>query len=164
MGLRPVNNVVDITNYVLLELGHPLHPFDLAKVKEGRIIVRRAKKKETIITLDGVERTLPEGTVVIADPEKAIAIGGIMGGANSEITEGTTDVLIESAYFDSILVRRATQRLGLSTEASYRFERGADPEITLKALDRVCAKNTLGVRWPLVSSMFILKKQKRRKR
>ena len=139
VGLRPVNNVVDITNYVLLELGHPLHPFDLAKVKEGRIIVRRAKKKETIITLDGVERTLPEGTVVIADPEKAIAIGGIMGGANSEITEGTTDVLIESAYFDPILVRRATQRLGLSTEASYRFERGADPEITLKALDRVCA-------------------------
>jgi phenylalanyl-tRNA synthetase beta chain len=139
VGVRPVNNIVDITNYVLLEYGHPLHPFDFAKIKEGRVIVRQAKEGEKIITLDGTERTLSRETIVITDPEKAIGIAGIIGGANSEITETTTDVLIESAYFDPILIRRAAKRLGLSTEASYRFERGADPEITLKALNRVCA-------------------------
>jgi len=139
VGLRPLNNVVDVTNYVLMELGHPLHVFDYHKLDEDRIVVRRAQSGESIVTLDGVERDLTEQMLVIADAEKPVAIAGVMGGANSEVTEQTTTVLIESAYFDPVSIRRTSKALGLSTEASYRFERGADFEMVTLALDRTAA-------------------------
>ncbi|RJP14008.1 MAG: phenylalanine--tRNA ligase subunit beta [Candidatus Abyssobacteria bacterium SURF_5] len=138
-GLRPINNVVDITNYVLLELGHPLHAFDYHKLFENRIVVRRALPKESIVTLDGANRGLTEQMLVIADAEKPVAIAGVMGGANSEVTEQTKTVLIESAYFDPVTIRRTSKALGLSTEASFRFERGADPQMLTVALDRAAA-------------------------
>ncbi len=138
-GLRPVNNVVDITNYVLMELGHPLHAFDYDKLGENRIVVRRAGEGESITTLDGVERKLSKDMLVIADAQKPVAIAGVMGGADSEVAEGTTSILIESAYFDPVSVRGTSKALGLSTEASYRFERGADPEMAITALDRAAA-------------------------
>ncbi len=139
VGLRPLNNVVDVTNYVLMELGHPLHAFDYHKLDENRIVVRRARGGESIVTLDGIERELTEQMLVIADAEKPVAIAGVMGGANSEVTEQTTTVLIESAYFDPVSIRRTSKALGLSTEASYRFERGADFEMVTLALDRTAA-------------------------
>jgi phenylalanyl-tRNA synthetase beta chain len=135
-GLRPLNNVVDITNYVLIELGHPLHAFDYNKLEENRIVVRRAQKGELIETLDGVKRELSDDMLVIADAQNAVAIAGVMGDASSEVTEQTTTVLIESAYFDPASIRRTSKALGLSTEASYRFERSADPEMAIRALDR----------------------------
>ncbi len=135
-GLRPLNNVVDVTNYVLIELGHPLHAFDYHKLDENKIVVRRARKDESIVTLDGAGRDLSEDMLVIADAEKPVAIAGVMGGANSEVTDQTKSVLIESAYFDPVSVRRTSKALGLSTEASYRFERGADYEMVTLALDR----------------------------
>ncbi len=138
-GLRPINNVVDVTNYVLLELGHPLHAFDYEKLYENRIVVRRARPGESIVTLDGNNRTLSEKMLVIADAEKPVAIAGVMGGANSEVTDLTKTILIESAYFDPISIRRTSKALGLSTEASFRFERGADPDMVTVALDRTAA-------------------------
>ncbi len=138
-GLRPLNNVVDVTNYVLMELGHPLHAFDYNKLEENRIVVRRARSGESIVTLDGTSRELSEHMLVIADAEKPVAIAGIMGGANSEVTELTNTVLIESAYFDPATIRKTSKSLGLSTEASYRFERGADPEMAPVALDRAAS-------------------------
>lgn len=136
IGQRPINNVADITNYVLHELGQPLHAFDLAKVGGRRIVVRRATAVEKLMTLDGVERTLSSEMLVIADAEKPIALAGIMGGEDSEISNTTTDVLIESAYFDPDSVRRTARALGMDTEASRRFERGADCENVLKAQER----------------------------
>jgi phenylalanyl-tRNA synthetase beta chain len=136
IGQRPINNVADITNFVLHELGQPLHAFDLAKLAENRIVVRRAAKDEAIKTLDGVERKLDEQMLVIADAEKAVAVAGVMGGEESEISDSTTDVLIESAYFDPASVRRTAKLLGLHTEASHRFERGTDPEGVLAAQKR----------------------------
>jgi len=136
-GIRPINNVVDATNYVLFDLGHPLHAFDLAKLAGHEIRVRRAKPGERLVTLDGVERLLSPEDVVIADGEKPVALAGIMGGANSEITELTTAVLLESAYFDPVRVRRTRRRLGLDTEASRRFERGADRAMARMAVDAV---------------------------
>jgi phenylalanyl-tRNA synthetase beta chain len=138
-GLRPLNNIVDITNYVLIELGHPLHAFDYDKLEENRIIVRRAKKGESITTLDGLERKLEPEMLVIADAELPVAIAGVMGGAGSEVTELTKTVLLESAYFNPISIRRTSKSLGLSTEASYRFERGTDPEMAIVALDRAAS-------------------------
>jgi phenylalanyl-tRNA synthetase beta chain len=138
-GLRPLNNVVDVTNFVLIELGHPLHAFDYDKLEENRIVVRRAQNGELIETLDGVKRELLEQMLVIADAKDAVAIAGVMGGAASEVTEQTTTILIESAYFDPVSIRRTAKSLGLSTEASYRFERGADPEMALTALDRAAS-------------------------
>lgn len=138
-GLRPINNVVDVTNYVLIELGHPLHAFDYEKLEEHRIVVRRARQGESIVTLDGATRKLTSQMLVIADAERPVAIAGVMGGANTEVTELTTSVLIESAYFDPVTIRRTSKALGLSTEASYRFERGADPEMVTLALDRTAA-------------------------
>lgn len=134
-GIRPINNVVDATNYVLLDLGHPLHAFDLQKVGGRHIRVRRARSGERLVTLDGEERTLTAEDLVIADETKALALAGIMGGANSEITEATCDVLLESAYFAPTLVRRTRKRLGLDTEASRRFERGADRAMARIAVD-----------------------------
>jgi len=136
---RPINNVADITNYVLHEFGQPLHAFDLAKLAKKRIIVRRAADGETLTTLDGVERKLDREMLVIADAEKAVAVGGVMGGEDSEISDSTTDVLIESAYFDAASVRRTAKLLALHTEASHRFERGTDPEGVLTALNRCVA-------------------------
>src|SRR5438094_172714 len=139
IGQRPINNVADITNYVLHELGQPLHAFDLAKLTENRIIVRRARQGETIKTLDGVDRKLDSEVLVIADADKAVAIAGVMGGEESEISNLTEDVLIESAYFDPSSVRRTARMLGLHTEASHRFERNTDPEGVLAAQARCVA-------------------------
>ena len=136
IGQRPINNVADITNYVLHELGQPLHAFDFAKLGGHRIVVRRAAPGEKLKTLDGVERTLTGDMLVIADAEKAVALAGIMGGEESEISTETTDVLIESAYFDPNSVRQTARQLGMDTEASRRFERGADCEGVLRAQQR----------------------------
>lgn len=136
VGLRPINNIVDITNFVLYEIGHPLHAFDYDKLAGHKIIVRRAQGGEAFITLDGKVRTLRNDTLMICDAEKPVAIAGVMGGQNSEITEQTRNVLIESAYFNPINIRRTSKYLGLSTDASYRFERGADPNALIWALDR----------------------------
>jgi phenylalanyl-tRNA synthetase beta chain len=136
IGQRPINNVADITNYVLHELGQPLHAFDLAKLAEHRIIVRRARAGEKLKTLDDVERSLDSEMLVIADAVKPVALAGIMGGLDSEISDTTTDVLIESAYFNPDSVRRTARKLGMDTEASRRFERGADCENVLQAQTR----------------------------
>ena len=136
IGQRPINNVADITNYVLHELGQPLHAFDFHKLSGPRIVVRRAAPGEKLKTLDGVERTLTTDVLVIADAERPVALAGIMGGEESEISSATTDVLIESAYFDPDSVRRTARALGMDTEASRRFERGADREGVLRAQER----------------------------
>ncbi len=136
IGQRPINNVADITNYVLHELGQPLHAFDFHKLAGQRIVVRRATAGEKLRTLDGVDRVLAGDMLVIADAEKPVALAGIMGGEDSEISTSTTDVLIESAYFDPNSVRRTARRLGMDTEASRRFERGADRENVLRAQQR----------------------------
>ena len=130
IGEKSINNVVDVTNYVMFELGHPLHAFDFDKLAEHQLVVRRAQPGEKIKTLDGGEHKLTKDMCVIADAQRAVSIGGIMGGANSEISLSTKDILIECAWFDPISIRRSAKALGLRTEASYRFERGADPEMT----------------------------------
>jgi phenylalanyl-tRNA synthetase beta chain len=130
LGHASINNVVDATNYVMLELGQPLHAFDLDKLAEGRIVVRRARPGEKMRTLDGNERTLTNDMCVIADAAHAVGIGGVMGGAESEIGFSTRNILIEAAWFDPISIRRTSKTLGLRTEASMRFERGADIERT----------------------------------
>ena len=136
IGQRPINNVADITNYVLHEVGQPLHAFDFAQLEGQKIIVRRAKAGEKLTTLDGVERELQPDMLVIADAERPVALAGIMGGEESEISSATTDVLLESAYFDPNSVRLTARALGMDTEASRRFERGADCEGVLRAQDR----------------------------
>ncbi|HKV48072.1 MAG TPA: phenylalanine--tRNA ligase subunit beta [Candidatus Acidoferrales bacterium] len=129
IGQNSINNVVDVTNYVMFELGQPMHAFDLDKLAEKRIVVRRARVGEKIRTLDGAERTLVTEMCVIADAARAVAIAGVMGGSESEIGFASRNILLESAWFDPISVRRTSKALGLRTEASYRFERGADPEM-----------------------------------
>ena len=126
VGLRPINNVVDVTNFVMMELGQPLHAFDLAKLKEGRVIARRAKSGEKITTLDGKNLTLEPRHLVIADAEKPMALAGVMGGEYSGVTEETTDVLLESAVFFSSNIRATSRELGISSDSSYRYERGVD--------------------------------------
>jgi phenylalanyl-tRNA synthetase beta chain len=136
-GMRPISGVVDVTNYVLLEQGHPLHAFDLGALQGGAIVVRRpGKTEERFLTLDGVERRLAKTDVVICDAERPVAIAGIMGGAETEVGESTTDILLESAYFDATRIGPSARRLGLRTEASVRFERGADPEAVPSAAAR----------------------------
>jgi phenylalanyl-tRNA synthetase beta chain len=135
-GMRPINNVVDVTNYVMLEHGQPLHAFDYHKLAQRRIIVRRAKEGEFITTIDAVERGLTSDMLVIADGEGAVAIAGVMGGGESEVTEETTTVLIESANFNPASIRRTSMALRLRTEASLRFEKGISPELPLSALKR----------------------------
>lgn len=136
IGQRPINNVADITNYVLHELGQPLHAFDFHKLSGPRIVVRRAATGEKLKTLDGVDRELTRDMLVIADAERPVALAGIMGGEESEISSTTTDVLIESAYFDPNSVRSTARHLGMDTEASRRFERGADCDGVLRAQER----------------------------
>ena len=136
VGVGVINNIVDITNFVLMEYGQPLHAFDYHKLTENRIVVRCAAVGENITTLDEIARELTPDMLVIADAEKPVALAGIMGGYDSEITETTADVLLESAYFNPSSIRATAKALGVSTEASYRFERGADPGIVLAALDR----------------------------
>jgi phenylalanyl-tRNA synthetase beta chain len=138
-GVRPINAVVDATNYVLLELGQPLHAFDLDLVRGRRIVVRPAEAGEKLTTLDGEERELDPSMLIIADGEGVVALAGIMGGADSEINDDTTDVLLESAHFNALSVRRTARRLGMHTEASHRFERGTDPEMAAAACDRAAA-------------------------
>lgn len=138
-GLRSINTVVDITNYVLLELGHPLHAFDYDKLSNHQIIVRKAKVNETIRTLDGKDRILKSNHLVIADADQPIAIAGIMGGQNSEVNENTQNIILESAYFHPVNIRCTSRELNLSTDASKRFERGTDPNQILMALDRAAA-------------------------
>ncbi|MDD5132344.1 MAG: phenylalanine--tRNA ligase subunit beta [bacterium] len=136
-GLRPINNVVDITNYVLLELGHPLHAFDATLLEDEKIIVRRAKEGEEIVTLDGVQRKLNAKMLVIADAKKPVALAGIMGGELSSVKEKTTAVVLESAYFNPVSIRKTAKSIGLNTDASYRFERGVDIENMVLALNRI---------------------------
>ena len=129
VGLRPINNIVDITNFVLLECGQPLHAFDLSKLSGNKIVVRPANKDEALVTLGDHTLILDDRSLVIADAERSIALAGIIGGENSEITERTTDVLLESAMFDPASIRRTVRQLGISTDSSYRFERGVDIEM-----------------------------------
>lgn len=135
-GVRPISNVVDITNYVMLEYGQPLHAFDAAKVAGGAICVRLAREGETLVTLDGQERKLEPHMLLIADAEKPIGLAGVMGGLNSEVTAETTDIILESARFDGGTIRRTSRQLGLRSEASARFEKEVDPGRVLAALDR----------------------------
>jgi phenylalanyl-tRNA synthetase beta chain len=135
-GFRPVNNVVDVTNLVMLELGQPLHAFDLSKLRGRSVRVRAAEAGEKIRTLDGHLRELAREDLVIADAEGAVAVAGVMGGADSEVTGATREILLESAYFDPPRVRRTAKRLGLASDASYRFERGVDPDGQVRAVDR----------------------------
>lgn len=136
VGLRPINNIVDITNYVMWETSQPLHAFDYEKIKNGKIIVRRAKNNETILTLDDVERQLDDSMLVIADSSKPIALAGVMGGATSEVSENTTSILLESAYFKPTNIMRTSRGLGLISESSLRFERGTDPNGAVFAANR----------------------------
>jgi phenylalanyl-tRNA synthetase beta chain len=129
MGQKSINNVVDVTNYIMFELGQPLHAYDFDTLNERRVVVRRARLGEKLCTLDGAERTLTKDMCVIADATRAIGIGGVMGGADTEISFSSHNILLEAAWFDPISVRRTAKALGLRTEASYRFERGADPEM-----------------------------------
>ncbi len=135
-GLRPISNIVDATNLILLECGQPLHAFDFDLLQGGKIVVRKCDPQERFVTLDGSERILPVDSLMIRDSERSIAVAGIMGGENSEINEKTSCVLIESACFERFGIRRTAKSLNMSTEASYRFERGVDPEITLWAAHR----------------------------
>ncbi|MEW6321683.1 MAG: phenylalanine--tRNA ligase subunit beta [Acidobacteriota bacterium] len=138
-GVRPISNIVDVTNYVLLELGHPMHAFDHARLAGQAIVVRRAAPGETLTTLDGKARTLTPDMLVIADAERPSAVGGVMGGADSEVTASTTRIVLEAAWFKPQSIRATARQLGLRTEASYRFERGADLTAALRAMARAAA-------------------------
>ncbi len=133
VGVRPINNVVDVTNYVMLEMGQPLHAFDFAKIAGGQIVVRSAARGESITSIDGRKRELAGSMLVIADAQKPVALAGVMGGLESEVTEKTTDVLLESARFDALCVRRTARALAMKSESSYRFERGIDPSLPARA-------------------------------
>ncbi|MCK5581533.1 MAG: phenylalanine--tRNA ligase subunit beta, partial [Candidatus Omnitrophica bacterium] len=139
IGLRPINNIVDITNFCLMETGQPLHAFDYDKLEGGKIIVRRAKKGETIITIDGELRELDPSVLVIADAKRPVAIAGVMGGQETEVTGKTKNILLESAYFDPVLIRRAARKSGLSSDSSYRFERGVDFQMVENGCTRAIA-------------------------
>lgn len=133
VGLRPINNVVDVTNYVMFELGQPLHAFDYDKLTEHRIIVRNARAGETLTSIDGHERKLSADMLVIADPAKPVALAGVMGGKDSEVSESTVNILLESARFDPLSIRTTARRLAMKSDSSYRFERGIDPTLPLRA-------------------------------
>lgn len=136
VGLRAINNVVDVTNFVMMEFGQPLHAFDYRFLEEGRIVVRRSRAGEPFVSLDGKERTLRPDTLMICDGKKPVAIGGIMGGLNSEVKDDTAMVLLESAYFQPSSIRKSARWLGMGTDAAFRFERGIDPDGVVRALNR----------------------------
>jgi phenylalanyl-tRNA synthetase beta chain len=136
VGLRPINNIVDVTNFVMMELGQPLHAFDFRFLEEGRIVVRRSRESEPFISLDGKERVLSADTLLICDGVKPVAIGGVMGGLNSEISASTEVILLESAYFNPSSIRKTSRELAMGTDAAFRFERGIDPEGVIRALNR----------------------------
>lgn len=136
-GMRPINNVVDATNYVLLEMGQPLHAFDYDLLDEHKIVVRQAYKGEKLTTIDAEEHELSENMMVIADANKAVAVAGVMGGLDSEVTDKTTNILLESANFNRLSIRKTARALQMNTEASFRYERNVDPQLTIKALNRV---------------------------
>ena len=138
MGVRPINNIVDITNYVMLEYGQPMHSFDLSRIGGGKIRVRRARDGESITTLEGTQRRLTPDNLVIADAEKPVAIAGVMGGEHSGITDRTTDIVFESACFDPVSIRLTARSQGMRTDASARYEKGLDPNNCLPALERAC--------------------------
>ncbi|MCP4177372.1 MAG: phenylalanine--tRNA ligase subunit beta [bacterium] len=154
IGLRPINNIVDITNYVLFESGQPLHVFDLDELKENRVIIRRAEKNEKIIALDGKEYILTNDNLVIADAEKPVCIAGVMGGEHSGVTEKTKNILIECAYFNKSNIRATSHKLGLSSDSSHRFERGIDNEIINRVSDRT-ASLILELAGGIICSNFI---------
>lgn len=135
-GVRPINNIVDITNYVMLELGQPMHAFDIDTIDERKIIVRNAEEGEKIITLDGIERTLDSSMLVISDCNKAVAVAGVMGGENSKITDGASAILFESANFNGPNVRITAKKLGMRTDASSKYEKGLDPNLSIEAVNR----------------------------
>lgn len=136
VGIRSINNVVDITNYVMMELGQPIHAFNYCRINDNTIVIRKATKGEKIVTLDGIERILVKDSLVIADTKQAVAIAGIMGGQESEVSNDTNTVIIECAYFDPLNIRRTAKKLGMRTEASLRFERGVDPNGIVAAQNR----------------------------
>ena len=136
IGLRPINNIVDITNFVLHEVGQPLHAFDASKILGGKVVVRRAEEGEKFVTLDGVERTLSASDLMIANAEKSMCLAGVFGGEESGVTETTTDIFLESAYFNPVSIRKSSKRHGLKTDASFRYERGADPLVVEYAAKR----------------------------
>ena len=136
IGLRPINNIVDITNFILHETGQPLHAFDASKITGGKVVVRRAEEGEKFVTLDGVERTLSAADLMIANMEKPMCLAGVFGGEESGVTENTTDVFLESAYFNPVSIRKSSKRHGLKTDASFRYERGADPLVVDYAAKR----------------------------
>ncbi|NGX45589.1 MAG: Phenylalanine--tRNA ligase beta subunit, partial [Chlamydiae bacterium] len=158
-GLRSINNIVDITNYVLMEYGHPLHAFDYDLLEERKIVVRMAKKGEKIVTLDGKEHFPTPDSLLICDAKKPVAIAGVMGSFDSEVNEGATTILLESAYFEPTQVRRTSKRMGIMTEASRRFERGTDPNIVLTALDRATALIQEHAQGKVVSGIIDVRKQ-----
>jgi phenylalanyl-tRNA synthetase beta chain len=139
VGVRSINNIVDVTNYVMIETGQPLHAFDFDRLEERRIVVRTSEPGEYFTTLDGVGRQMPDEALMICDGKKPVALAGIMGGLNSEVEPETANILLESAYFDPMGIRRTSKRIGLTTEASLRFERGIDPNGSLRAADRAAA-------------------------
>ncbi|MBU1084518.1 MAG: phenylalanine--tRNA ligase subunit beta [Candidatus Omnitrophota bacterium] len=152
VGMRGVNNIVDITNYCLLETGQPMHAFDLDKIEGSAVYIREAAENEKITTIDGMDRTLKKGMLVIADEKGPIAVAGVMGGKRTEVGERTVNILLESAYFDPLSIRRTSRELGISTDSSYRFERGVDKGMVEKASARASAlilKETGGTASPL---------------
>ena len=136
VGLRPINNIVDVTNYILMESGHPLHAFDLKMIAGNRIVVKTAQNGEMFTTLDENEHPLTSEDLLICDGEKGVALAGVMGGLNSEISDDTEDILLECAYFDPVCIRKTSKRLGIVSESSYRFERGVDPNAIPNVIDR----------------------------
>ncbi len=172
LGIRSINNVVDITNFCLMELGQPLHAFDYDKLIGGKVIVRRARDGEKIMTIDGGQCTLDSSILVVADSQQPVAIAGIMGGQATEVGDKTKNIFLESAYFDPILIRRAARRLGLSSDSSYRFERGVDFEIVPQAVLRAVSlikemaggvieqrADVMGVKWPQGSRVINISTQ-----
>jgi len=163
VGLRPINNIVDVTNYVMLSTGHPLHAFDLDKLTGATIIVRRGNPGETMKSLDGQMRTIDPDTVVIADATRPVGLGGIIGGAESEIGDSTRNVLLECAWFDPSTIRRTARRLGIKTDASYRYERSVDPNDTTGTIDLAGSLITTyagGTREPIIDVVAVETKPK----
>ncbi|HLN57588.1 MAG TPA: phenylalanine--tRNA ligase beta subunit-related protein, partial [Thermoanaerobaculia bacterium] len=136
---KSISAAVDATNYVMWEIGQPLHAFDIDRLAGRRIVVRKARRGEKLVTLDGIERTLDSSDIVVADAERAVSLAGVMGGLDTAVTSATKNVLLEAAWWDPPSIRRTSRRLGLHTDASHRFERGADPEAIPEALDRAAA-------------------------